>query len=60
MKLEEFVKKAGPWVPLLIAAGYFVFLIMMWQAFVNEQSVRRTKFDEILDRLNDQAPKTDE
>lgn len=61
MDLETFAKKAGPWVPLLIAAGYFVFLITMWQAFVNEQSIRRTKFDDVLDQLNKlTAPETEQ
>ena len=28
--MENFAKKIGPWIPLLIAAGYFIFLIATW------------------------------
>lgn len=51
MDLEKFVKRIGPFVPLLIAAGYFIFLIATWQTFVNESAMRKAKIDEILDQL---------
>jgi hypothetical protein len=28
--MEGFAKKIGPWIPLMIAAGYFIFLIATW------------------------------
>jgi hypothetical protein len=28
--MENFARKISPWVPLLIAAGYFLFLVATW------------------------------
>lgn len=38
------------WVPLAIAAGYFVFLIATWSQFIRGQQEMRSKFDEELDK----------
>lgn len=47
MKLE----KITPWIPLLIAAGYFLFLIKTWQAFTVNMKAADQRFDDMLKKL---------
>jgi hypothetical protein len=38
--MESFAKKIGPWIPLLIAAGYFIFLIATWAKMSQQMAVQ--------------------
>lgn len=49
--MEAVLKKAGLFVPLLIAAGYFLFLIATWNKFLAFQAGIKAKVDEYLDQL---------
>jgi hypothetical protein len=51
MNIEVFVKRVGPFVPLLIAAGYFIFLIGTWSKFLAFQQTLTDKFDQRLEAL---------
>jgi hypothetical protein len=51
MDIEQFVKRVGPFVPLLIAAGYFIFLVGTWSRFLAFQQTLTEKFDQRLDAL---------
>lgn len=43
--------KVAPWLMLMIAAGYFVFLLATWHQFQNDRLVRDEKINELLDRI---------
>lgn len=43
--MEEKLRKLLPWIPLLIAAGYFMFLIGTWQRFTASQQRNQELFD---------------
>jgi hypothetical protein len=47
MDIEQILKRISPWIPLLIAAGYFVFLIATWQQFITNQK----KIDDIIAKV---------
>jgi hypothetical protein len=47
------IEKLTPWLPLLIAAGYFLFLVATWQRFI----MTDTKVKELIAKLE---PKTTE
>jgi len=49
--MEEFIKKAGMLIPLIIAAGYFIFLIGTWNKFLAFQEVMKSRVDKYLDNL---------
>lgn len=49
MKDEQLAKYLR-WVPLAIAAGYFVFLIATWSQFIRSQNELRSRFDEELEK----------
>lgn len=46
---SDLIRKVSMWVPLLIAAGYFAFLAMMWAKYCSEVQDIRKKFDEKFD-----------
>ena len=49
--MERTLAKIAPWVPLMIAAGYFLFLVMTWQKFVINLKASDQRFDEMLAKL---------
>lgn len=49
--MEDFAKKIGVWVPLLIAAGYFIFLIATWQKFTVNMKAADERFDQMLKKM---------
>ncbi len=55
--MENFIKKAGIFVPFAMAAAYFVFLIATWNRFLAFQQVLAAKVDEHLDSIR--KPTTD-
>jgi hypothetical protein len=53
------IEKLAPWIPVVIAAGYFLFLVMSWQAYVTNMRANNAKLDEALNRLAP-IPKADD
>lgn len=42
---QEQIKKLTAWIPLLIAAGYFAFLIATWYEFIQTRRATMESFD---------------
>jgi hypothetical protein len=48
---ETTLKKLTPWVPLMIAAGYFLFLVMTWNTLTVNLKAADARFDAMLAKL---------
>lgn len=51
--MENFARKIGPWVPLLIAAGYFIFLISTWAMMSRQMALFLKMPEPIKDKPDD-------
>lgn len=49
--MEKYVVKITPWIPLMIAAGYFLFLIMTWQSMLVNMKASDARFDAMLKKF---------
>jgi hypothetical protein len=49
--MEKALGKIAPWIPLLIAAGYFLFLVATWTRFTTNLKAADERFDEMLKKL---------
>lgn len=45
------IEKLTPWIPLIIAAGYFLFLVATWQKFTVNLKAADERFDQMLKKL---------
>lgn len=58
---DEKLKAMLKWIPLAIAAGYFLFLIATWQQFLKQQARNKDQFDQALDAwMRERNAKPDE
>lgn len=56
-KLKAMLK----WIPLAIAAGYFLFLIATWQQFLKAQAQNKDYFEQAVDKwMRERNAKPDE
>lgn len=46
--MEAFLKKITPWLPVAIAAGYFMFLVMSWKKYITLTDTFEAKFEKIV------------
>lgn len=51
--------KVAPWLMLMIAAAYFLFLIGTWMQFQSDRAVRDEKFDALLDSVTPKPAEPD-
>jgi hypothetical protein len=49
--VEKALAKVAPWIPLMIAAGYFLFLVATWQRFTTNLKAADERFDQMLAKL---------
>ncbi len=49
--MEKALGKIAPWRPLMIAAGYFLFLVATWQRFTINLKASDERFDAMLKKL---------
>ena len=45
------IEKLTPWIPLMIAAGYFLFLAATWANFIRNSKTIQERLDTVLGRL---------
>ena len=58
--MEKALAKIAPWVPLMIAAGYFLFLVATWQKFTTNLKASDERFDAMLTKLQNGGKETTE
>lgn len=47
----ETLKKITPWIPLMIAAGYFLFLVGSWHVMTANLKAADARFDAMIERV---------
>lgn len=51
--------KIAPWLMILIATAYFLFLIGTWMQFQSDRAIRDEKFDALLDSVSPKPAEPD-